>query len=292
MTDAHLKDAHRRYRLLRVAQEHFGTPVADLNADQHQQALRIVEKQIQIEQVVLQSPEASGVVVPEAQIDEAFNRISSQYAESTAMDAALEALGIDPIQLRQLLSAELRMENVLERISANLPPITDEQIEQYYQSNIARFTRPASRRARHILITINPDYPDNTREAARTRIEAVAHRLQGKLHNFEKQAMKYSECPTALEGGLLGEVTPGKLYPELDSHLFQMSEGQLSPVLESPIGFHLLLCERVTEGGTAPLTEVRPRLLEWLESRQQQAYQREWLKNLLQQHASEKQAHG
>ena len=292
MSDDHLNDAANRYRLLRVALERFGCDVTALDPEQHQQALRIVDKQIQIERVVLQSPEASGVVVNDAQIQEAIERITSQYEDPATMEQELEDLGIDQQQLRDMLRAELRVENVLNLVSSGLPEITDEQIQQYYESNIERFTRPTSCRARHILVTINPDYPDNTREAARTRIDAVAHRLEGKLHNFEKQAMKYSECPTALEGGLLGEVTPGKLYPELDSHLFQMEEGQLSPVLESPIGFHLLYCERITQGGTASLEEVKPRLVEWLQSRQQQAHQREWLKNLLQQHLSEKQAHG
>lgn len=291
MTDEYLNEATNRYRLLRVALEHFKCEPTALTDEQHQQALRIVNNQVQIERMVLRSSEAAGVIVSDAQIEEALERIAAQHDDPSAMDQALTELGMDKDQLRQMLHAELRMENVLERICADLPPITDAEIQDYYQTNIERFTRPPSRRTRHILVTINPDYPENTREAARTRIEAIAHRLEGKIQNFEKQAAKYSECPTAMEGGLLGEVTPGKLYPELDSYLFQMQAGQVSPVLESPIGFHLLLCEQITPGGASSLEEVQPRLLDWLQSRQRQIRQREWLKALLQQSVSEK-VHG
>lgn len=293
MTDERLNDANSRYRLLRVALEQFGCDPSALSTEQHQQASRIISRQLQIEQAVLQSPEAVGVIVTDAQLEEALQRIQSQYENPEAMQQTLENQGMDLSQLRASLSVDLKVETVLERICANLPAIADEEIQQYYSQNIERFTRPASRRARHILITINSDYPENTREAARTRIEAIEQQLRAKPQHFERQAAKHSECPTAMEGGLLGEVTPGKLFPELDTHLFTMEAGQISPVLESPIGFHLLYCETATPGSTASLDEVRPRLREWLQSRQQQAHQREWLKALLLQYvASEKPVHG
>lgn len=285
MTDERLNDAKKRYRLLRVALEHFGCDPSALTPEQHQQASRIIERQLQIEQAVLNSPEAAHIRVSDSHLDEALERIYGQYETPEDLQAALNGQSLDANQLRQALATELHVEHVLQHICSDLPEIAESAIQEYYHSNIDRFTRPPSRKTRHILVTINPDYPENTREAARTRIDAILHRLQAKPQNFEHQAAKYSECPTAMQGGLLGEVTPGKLYPELDSHLFTMDEGQISPVLESPLGFHLLFCENITPGGTAALDEVRPRLQEWLHSRQQQVRQREWLKALLLQQA-------
>lgn len=293
MTDERLNDAGSRYRLLKVALEQFSCEPAALNDEQAQQAQRIVARQLRIEQAVLHSEEAIGVILSEAQLENALHSIRSQYETPEAFALALENQGLDTEQLRAVLAVDLKVETVLERICAGLPEISDEVIQQYYNANLERFTRPAIRRTRHILITINPEYPENTREAARARIDGIRQRLQGKPHTFDQQAMKHSECPTAVEGGLLGDVTPGKLYPELDEYLFTMEARQLSPVLESPLGFHLLWCEAASPGGPTPLEEVQPRLREWLHSRQQQIHQREWLKALLQQHASlEKQAHG
>lgn len=48
-----------------------------------------------------------------------------------------------------------------------------------------------------------------------------------------------------MEGGLLGNVTPGKLYPELEPVAFALTAGQISPVVESEIGFHILRCDEI-----------------------------------------------
>jgi len=103
------------------------------------------------------------------------------------------------------------------------------------------------------LVTLNDDLPDNTRPVAQSRIEAIAARLARDPKRFEEQAMKHSECPSALQGGLLGEVPRGQLYPELDAALFLMQEGEVSAILESPMGLHLLRCESITPAAVLTL---------------------------------------
>lgn len=293
MTDVGHHDSDNRYRLLKVALERFGCEPSALTGEQRQQAVRIIDRQVAIEEAVLRSVQAIGVVIPESQIDEAWQRIGSRYEDETALGLALDSQGLDSARVRTLLARELKVEAILERVSADLPPVSDTDISLYYFSHLERFERPATCKARHILITINEDFPENTREAARARIEAIARRLRNKPERFAEQAMKHSECPTSLQGGVLGDVRPGTLYPELEASLFTLRAGQLSPVLESPLGFHLLLCEAMTPAGRLSLEEVMPRLRDWLQTRQRQARQREWLESLLQQTAPmEKLAHG
>jgi len=67
------------------------------------------------------------------------------------------------------------------------------------------------------------------------------------LNKFADLALKHSECPTALQGGVLGIVPRGKLYPELDAVLFSLKVGAVSDIVESEIGFHLLLCKQKSE---------------------------------------------
>ncbi|MBB3103919.1 nitrogen fixation protein NifM [Azomonas macrocytogenes] len=290
-----------RYRLLRVALERFGCEPAALKPDQQQEAARIVGRQLQIEEVVLRSSEAVGVVIPESQVDDAWQSIRDRYENEEALELALESQGLESAQLRIFLLRDLKVEAVLDRICRDVSSVTDEEISQYYFSHIDQFRRPASYKARHILITINPDYQENKREAALSRMQAIHKRLTDKqqptvdIERFAMQAMKHSECPTSMEGGLLGEVTKGKLYPVLENCLFDLEEGQLSQIVESPLGFHLIYCESKISEEIASLEEAAPRLRDWLESRQRQRRQREWLVSLLQQHASaslEKVAHG
>lgn len=281
-----------RYYLLKVAHEQYGCAPDELSAEQRGAALRIAARQRQIEEAVLHSPQALGVVIPASLLDDAWARLVARYEDADALLAALAAQGLDVAGMRERLGRELKVEAVLERICADLPEISDTDVSLYYFSHPEQFEQPATRVARHILITVNPDFPENSREAARSRIELIARRLQLKPERFAEQALKHSECPTALQDGLLGTVKRGTLYPELEACLFDLAVGQIGPVVESPLGFHLLRCEASQEARRLTLEEVLPRLRDSLQNRQRKTRQRQWLAGLLQPSVSGEKLHG
>ena len=142
------------------------------------------------------------------------------------------------------------------------------------------------RTARHLLITVNDDFAENRRDLARARIEQLAEQMQGpaggRAQRFESLARQHSECPTALEGGRLGEVVPGQLYPALDAALFALGSGEIGGPVESELGFHLLLCERIQPGRSIPFTQARPQIRALLEERGRRNCQKAWIGGLRQ----------
>ena len=275
-------DPVQRYLLLKVAQQHFGCALEQLSTRQLQEAGRIAQQQTRIEEAILHSQEATGVVVQSSQVEDAWRRIVARYEDSNALRLALDENNLDADYLRPILARELKVEAILERVSAALPEIDDTEVSLYYFSHQDQFMAPSARYARHILITINPDFAENRRDAAFERIQTIARRLAHKPGLFAEQALKHSECPTSLQGGRLGRVLPGTLYPELESSLFSLEVGVMSTVVESPLGFHLLLCEAIEAARCLPLQEVRPRLREKMQAKQRKIHQRQWLEHLLQ----------
>ncbi|WP_028240759.1 nitrogen fixation protein NifM [Stutzerimonas azotifigens] len=271
-----------RYQLLKVAHERFGCAPAALSTPQREQAERIADRQLQLEDAVLHSPEACGVVIPPEQVDDAWAAIVSRYETPDELHRALDDSGLDEAGLRRLLARELKVETVLQRVCTGLPEITDTDVSLYYFNHPERFVRPATRRARHILITVNEAFPENTRASAWRRINQIAGRLRRKPRRFAEQALKHSECPSAMDGGSLGLVRPGVLYAQLEACLFGLGEGEIGPVVESPLGFHLVFCEAIHPAGQMSLQEVLPHLRERLQARQCERHQRAWLAGLLQ----------
>jgi peptidyl-prolyl cis-trans isomerase C len=96
------------------------------------------------------------------------------------------------------------------------------------------------------------------------------------------QARWYSECPTALDGGKLGEIGRGQLFTQLDSALFELLEGEISGVLETEMGFHLLLCEKILPAMQVPYARAAVDIHKLLDARHQRNCQKTWLSQLVQ----------
>lgn len=269
------------YPLLRVALQTYHCSPIQLTQEQRQHAERIARRKLEIEDAVLSSAQAAAVTIPPQQVDQVMKQMAADFGADSALESTLLALDLDQQALHAAVARELRVETVLERISAALEPVTDTDARLYYYMNPERFVRPEVRVARHILITINADFAENQREAALQRIHDIARRLQKKPERFAEQALKHSECPTSLQGGLMGNVTRGKLYPELEEVLYTLAPGQLSDVVESPLGFHILRCDSVQPSAPLLLDDILPALRNKLEQQQRERAQKRWINELL-----------
>lgn len=268
------------YLLLGVAEKKFQCAPAQLNGEQRREAEGIARRQAELERLVLASDEAVHVIVPPSEIESALERIRARYASPAEFIRDLFANGLDEPRLRAALVREFKVESVLACVAARTPPIDETELRLYYYLHLDQFRQPETRTVRHILITINPAYPENQRDAAHQRAREIARRLARKPDRFAEQAMKHSECPTALQGGLVGRAKRGSLYPQLDAALFAMREGTISDVVESDIGFHVVFCEKIHREGIAPLSVVLPKLREQMAGREAARAQKRWIEQL------------
>ncbi|MBI5937791.1 MAG: nitrogen fixation protein NifM [Betaproteobacteria bacterium] len=268
------------YLVLKTAQNLYSRNPQELKPDEHERVMRMVGRQYELEERILATPEAHEVVVPEATLQAALAEIAGRYPDEVDFFNDLNDNGLSREGFISALEREIKVDAILEKVGARAAKVSDIDVDLYYHYHPEQFQRPETRRARHILVTVNDSIADNTREAALARIDAIAQRLAKEPKRFEEQALKHSECPTALHGGLLGEVKRGQLYPELDEALFAMQPGQVSGVIESSLGFHVLFCEAITPAGTLPIALVRDAVRARLESRRKKICQKVWLAGL------------
>ena len=265
------------YHLLRGALEKFKKNISELDNNQYQQAKNVADKTFALESIVLSTPEARDIIVPESKVDAAIQEVASRYSDEESFLQDLKSNGLDKDVLRSALYREFLFDAVMDRVTAEAPQVSDLDIQIFYQLHKDRFTKPEKRKARHILITINPEFAENDRGSAYVRINTIAEKLKTNPTRFEMLAKKYSECPTAIEGGKLGELVRGTLYPELDAELFNMQEGDTSPIIETEMGLHILLCEKISKSITVPLSRAKARIEQILLERQRKACQKAWL---------------
>lgn len=211
------------YHLLRSALNGYRKNLSQLDPSEYTQVYRKASKSFELESLVIASPEAEGLMISARQLDESVAAVAERYGSEEEFLDDLESNGLDEAGLRRALRRELMFDSVMQRVAANSAEVNELDVHLFYEMHHERFQTQESRVASHLLITINDDYPENTRDAALERIRQVAGKLADRGNRFEEFAKRYSECPSAMEGGKLGEVNRGQLYEGLDAVLFKVA---------------------------------------------------------------------
>ena len=268
------------YALLRAALTLFKKTPDELQEDELRKAEVQANNEWKIENRILNAPEAGAVIISDKELQAAYQEIRDRYEDDESFFGDLAKNHLNKDSLSAALYRQCRVNVVMELIASRAPDVSDVEIGIYYHLHPEQFNRPELREASHIFISINPDYPENTRETAFSRIQEIKVKLQKKPYKFADLALKHSECPTALQGGVLGVVPRGKLYPELDAVLFSIKVGEVSEIVESEIGFHLVLCKQIQKAETLSLQKATPKIRQIMNERSRRTCQRAWLASL------------
>ena len=268
------------YTLLRTSLALFKKQPEDLQATELEQAKTQAANEFTIESRILKSPEAGSVIISDHELQAAYQEIRDRYEDEETFLSDLNKNHLDENSLRAALFRQCRVNVVLEMIASRSPTINEVEIGIYYHLHKEQFHLPELREAAHIFISINPDYPENTYDMALSRSQELYTKLQKKPYKFADLALKHSECPTALQGGTLGIVPKGKLYPEIDAVLFNLKNGEISQPVQSEIGFHLVLCSKIQKAETLSLQKATPKIQQMMTDRARQKCLRAWLSSL------------
>lgn len=275
------------YHILRVSLNKFGKSPTELEPTQVNEIRSQALREFRIEQLIVNSDEGRDVHVPDSVVQEALERITARYTDRETFLQDLDDNGLDESRFREAISKELHATAVLDKIGSRSVDVSEIDCMIYFYMHKQKFEQPETRDLRHILITINEEFPENKKEAAYARLTSVRQRLIQKPKRFAEQAMKHSECPTALQGGYLGKLPRGQLFPALEEVAFNMKAGRISEIVQSPLGYHLLYCEAVHNAGQVSFREAEPKIRDHLKKRRIRMCQKVWLGELTKNHETQ-----
>ena len=220
----------------------------------------IVPKQVtdRIEQVLLQQREvrelrfpteqfASKVSITDAQIAEYYQANRSQF--ETPENLRIEYLVLSPDAIAGSVS------------------ISDEAIKDYYEQNKARYGTEEQRRASHILIAAE----GSDKAAARAKAEQILAKVKANPKEFAALARENSKDPgSAAQGGDLGFFGRGMMVKPFEETVYRLKEGEISEVVETDFGFHIIRVTEIRPAQAKPLAEVRAEIERELKNQQAQ----------------------
>jgi parvulin-like peptidyl-prolyl isomerase len=159
----------------------------------------------------------------------------------------------------QLLVEAYIKEKILDKVS-----VSDSETKEYYEKNKQEYISPKEIKVRHILFSVPADATEEESTTIRKKAESVLMEVK-KGANFSELAKRYSACPSAKKGGVLEYFSRGQMVREFEDACFKLKKGELSNVVETPFGFHIIemLDERRGSGRSFEEVqeEIRQRLL-------------------------------
>jgi peptidyl-prolyl cis-trans isomerase D len=145
--------------------------------------------------------------------------------------------------------------------------VTAKEIENYYQTNPEKFIQPKRIKVRHILLKADPKDAEGMTKA-RQKAESIREEAS-KGKDFSRLAKQYSEDPgTKDRGGELGFISKGQVVPEFEEAAFGLKTGEISPVIQTAFGLHILKVDEIQEQKTDPLDKVKGQIQTFLQTRQ------------------------
>jgi len=243
-----------------AAQRHLrrqGTPLPERELLERQMLERLI-----LEKAQLQMARDTGIRFDELQLDRAVQRVAQQNNMTLAdFRAALERDGVPFQAWREDLREQMVLNRLREREVDDRIQVSDTEINLFLEETKAKPGARVEYQLSHLLVRVPDQATPERIEAARARArKALAEARAGA--DFASLAASYSDAPDALQGGALGWRSHDRLPELFSSALADLQPGEVSDILRSPAGFHLLkLVARrgaVLDGG-APVAQTRLR---------------------------------
>ncbi|MCB0412144.1 MAG: peptidylprolyl isomerase [Bdellovibrionales bacterium] len=191
-------------------------------------------------------------------VEQEIREVSRRNGISRAqLKEALSRQGVKFSDYQDFIRTSLGRQSLIEKEISSRIRISDEDISSYFlQEKGSDNTQVFEMELAHILFL-----PQNSGDsAAKQRAEQILSRLRSNPGSFDKMAAQYSEDPNFTQGGILGTFKAGEMLPEIEKAVKNLAPGEISGVIKTPAGYHILKVLRRTLVEDPSLVEDKTRI--------------------------------
>ncbi|QWV93606.1 peptidylprolyl isomerase [Geomonas oryzisoli] len=183
-----------------------------------------------------------------------------QYPSQAEFDKALQSVGMTQKDLEEAARKDIVINNLIAQRFAGKAEVTEPEVKKYYEENkLKQFTQGDRIKVSHILIGVAKGANAEAKQQAKDKALAVLKRIKGG-EPFAEVAKKESTSPTKEQGGSLGIIGKGQSLPAFEKAAFALKAGEVSDVVETPVGFHVIKVEQKLPPATERYEDVKNRI--------------------------------
>jgi parvulin-like peptidyl-prolyl isomerase len=232
----------------------------------------------QVQQVVLdgligsellhQKAKTIPIQISRAEIDTAVGQAKTSMG-GDGYNAELAKRGMTQKDIEEMIEKNLMVQKLINDTIAKAVQIDETEIKKFYDEHPNEMTRPADVEASHILVKSTPTDPPERKTEARKKIDEALQKVKAG-EDFGAMAQTFSEDSTAARGGALGAIHPGQTVPAFEQAAFKLAVGQISDVVESQFGYHIIKVTAKHDSVLMNLDEVKDRISSYLKQQKTQ----------------------
>lgn len=242
-------------------------------------AARMVVDNLIVQELV--NKRAANEAVSDEEVNARFSKMAEQFPDPQKFDEQLKQAGLTRETLKERIKEGLRGNKWLEAQISGKADVTEDEAKGFYDSHPEAFKAPEMVRASHILILTPEDATPEVLKEKEKAINAAAARI-AKGEDFAKVAKEVSEDPgTKEKGGDLDFFPHQAMVPEFADAAFALKENEVSKVVKSKYGYHIIKQTGHKEARTIPFEEAKPRLTAYLGTQKKQQVVQAFLKDLV-----------
>jgi peptidyl-prolyl cis-trans isomerase C len=217
------------------------------NSEMETTRQEILDRLINFE-LLYQKSQQKGIVVSDSEIDQYFRELKSQFKEQSGYAQYLDGMKFSETSAREYTRRELSVNRFINTIETEILPVGEDEKKQYYDNHRQRFLEPEQIRIDHIVLRMSQTATEQEQIEAIEKLSNIRDQVEKKEASFAELARTQSEDVTAENGGELGYFKRGQLIKPFEDAAFSLEVGEISGVVITPYGYHLItVTEKIPE---------------------------------------------
>ncbi len=208
--------------------------------EQLREAERRILDQLIDEKLVNQEADRLAITFSEREVDMAVKDMQNRNKLNDAQfAAALAEEGLTMPKYREQLKSQMKKVRVIDQEIKSRIQVSKEEVDAYYEKHADDFNAEPEVRIQQIRLIIPPESSAGEVSRIQAQAESILAKIKGG-EDFTSLVGLYSQDPTAQAGGDMGTFKRGELLPAIDEYAFSMKPGEVSPVIRTEGGFHIV----------------------------------------------------
>lgn len=257
-----------------LAQEHFHATLEEVPKEALDELRSIALERLIARELIYQAALAEGFVADQASVEEESTRILRVMGNPKDFWKRLAERGMDEASFLRMVRKDVTVDQMSARRLEDIAEPADNEIRKFFSDYPEKLKKHERVKASHILLPIDPDDPEKSRE------HALAIKIKAEEGDFAEVAKLHSICASAPGGGTLGYIRRDEVDPAFADAAFSQVVDEIGPPVKTPYGYHLIKVTEHERPAPPTLEDSRDRIVAFLKKARGVEILEEWVDEL------------